>query len=470
MTIPRPRFIVQLVFRNSRHILAVIMLSYPVILAGAAKGEGLPAFPGAEGFGANTVHGRGGKILYVTNLNDSGAGSFRSAIETEGPRIILFKVGGRIPLKKPLSISHPFCMIAGQTAPGDGICLSEDYISVATHDVVVRFIRSRPGDRKGGHSPGNRDGFGVATKSRPPFNIVFDHCSTSWAIDENIQTWYPCHDITVQWCISAEALDRSLHPKGRHSKGFLVGDHTHNLSIHHNLFAHNDRRNPLLKADSSADIVNNVVYNWGGAAVHLSNHEKTNKPIFANLIGNYFKKGPNSKSKELYIPENIPKTSKLFLKGNIGPSRPSADSDEWAIANREEGYRASASQSTYTVKAWPAEDAFKKVLAGAGARLPNLDVVDQRVIKDVIQGAGQVIDRVDQTPGFPEYKSAAGPGDTDADGMPDVWEKEKGLNPVDPSDGSRDRNGDGYTNVEEYLNSLVDPALFGVADPGGKKD
>lgn len=176
----------------------------------------LLSFPCAEGFGAKSTGGRGGKLIYVTNTNDAGNGSLRAACEASGARIVVFKVSGLISLKSRINISNPFITIAGQTAPGDGICLRGGQLSVNTHDVIIRYIRSRAGDNSdydSGINPDNRDCFEIQNESSPPYNVIFDHCSATWGIDETMSTWYPCKDITIQWCLIGEALHNSLHTK-----------------------------------------------------------------------------------------------------------------------------------------------------------------------------------------------------------------------------------------------------------------
>lgn len=420
---------------------------------------GLPAFPGAEGFGSSTTHGRGGKVLFVTNLKDEGPGSLREAAQaTEGRRIVVFRVSGTIHLKSPLTVKYPYCMIAGQTAPGDGICLTGAPLRITTHDIVVRYLRSRPGDDPDDYHPEDRDGFTVTNSETPPYNIVLDHLSASWAIDENMSTWNRCHDITFQWCIISEGLVDSLHPKGPHSKGLLIGDHSHNISIHHNLFAHNGWRNPLLKADTKTDIVNNVIYNWGGGAVQLSNFEQTNLPIFTNIVANYFKTAIAGDEDfwEVNIKPDVPVESALYLRGNIAPHRPDDQGDEWSIVKPgyKQGYRTERPMNAEPITTNPALKAYSMVLEGAGAVLPKRDAVDSRIVRNVIDGSGTLIDKVSETPGFPLYNKQQPPVDSDHDGMSDSWEKLHNCT-VGKDDSGGDSDQDGYTNIEEYINSIV---------------
>ena len=244
----------------------------------------IPAFPGAEGFGSFTPGGRGGKIIEVTNLNPTGKGSFRSACEASGPRIIIFRTGGTISLIKNIRIKNPYVTIAGQTAPGDGICIKGAAIIIETHDVILRGLRIRIGDDISGPNPENRDGIGIENKNNPPYNIIIDHCSISWAVDENVSVWYATHDITFQWCIISEALNKSIHPKGSHSMGMLFGapegsvNRPKNISIHHNLFAHNQDRNPKIAGANFCEIINNVIYNFNeksAECIFLINSEQS---------------------------------------------------------------------------------------------------------------------------------------------------------------------------------------------------
>ncbi len=422
----------------------------------------LSAFPGAEGFGSNTIHGRGGIVIEVTNLNDSGAGSLREAVNTEDPRIIVFRVGGIISLKDCLTISKPFCMIAGQTATGDGICLKNAPLSVITHDVVIRFLRSRPGDGLDGTEPDSRDAFQIYTKDEEVYNVIFDHCSASWGIDENLDSWGGCdssskevHDVTYQWCISSESLNDSRF--GIEGKGFLIGDKTHRISIHHCLFAQNQARSPLFKANTYSDFVNNVIYNWGPECTYFSNDEKTDLPIFTNIVCNYYKKIGGYEA--VGFTTEMPVGSKIYLHGNICPTRLDDTQDQWAIADISEPilFKSNIPNDADTVTTWVAESAYVKVLKNVGATLPKRDTIDKRIISDVINGTGEIISSQEDVGGWPAYNSGVASVDNDHDGMPDNWEIANGLNPNNKSDAvGTELNSDGYTNIEVYLNGLVD--------------
>jgi len=427
-----------------------IVFALTTLAGGQTVRRQIPAFPGAEGFGAMTPGGRGGKVLAVTNLNDKGPGSLRAAVEARGPRIVVFRVAGTIALQKPLRITEPYLTIAGQSAPGGGIALKNNALEItdATHDVVIRYLRVRPGLGGGGEP----DGILVHGGERGPArNVILDHCSVTWAIDENMDTWGGVEDCTIQWCILAEGSMEGHH-KGVHSMGLLCGprDKTQRLSIHHNLFAHNNQRNPRLQG-GRYEFVNNVVYDWGSIAGGLTSAPR------ANFIGNFYRSGPSSRRNGFEIETDGP--CPLYLEGNIGPHRPDAILDDWAIV-RTKGKP--ADQSARRDKPWPpapvpvtvekAADALERVLNEAGATLPKRDAVDARIIGEVRSGTGGLGIRSD----YPVLDEGVALNDSDGDGMPDEWEKRFGLDPLDPSDGPRDADGDGYTNVEEFLNA-TDP-------------
>ena len=453
--------------------LSIVMLFLSWLGINAAWAQ-LPAFPGAEGFGATTTHGRGGKIIEVTNLNDSGTGSFRAAVEASGKRIIVFRVGGIVQLNSTLILANPFCMIAGQTAPGDGICIKGAGLTIATHDVVVRYLRFRPGDGPG-EDPENRDGLQVFPYGINPeaYNIVIDHCSISWGIDENVSFYgaldpsagYEVRDITIQWSIISEGLEESLHPKGGHSKGLLVAGGAHNISMHHCLLAHNVERNPLFKTGTNADLVNNVLYNAPGGIgfVDEDNGAKHPNPSSLNLVGNIAIEGPNTQGDGYILKvdgQYLKQKAKFYLEGNISKNRNNNSQDEWAgvdlFNTQEKKFR--ANQPALTAPAVTTSNAFEaydNVLAQAGATVPTRDAVDTRVVSEVESRTGSFIDSPAQVGGYPAYSPGTAPADTDQDGMSDAWEVANGLNKNDASDRNGDANGNGYTNVEEYLNELV---------------
>jgi pectate lyase len=420
----------------------------------------LPAFPGAEGFGSRTPGGRGGRVIEVTNLNASGPGSFLAACEASGPRIVVFRTGGIIKSDRAINIQNPFITIAGQTAPGDGICIQGAGINIATHDVIMRGIRVRVGDDPNGPDPENRDAIAIANRSSPPYNIIIDHCSASWAIDETIQLWYPCRDITVQWCIISESLHKSLHPKGAHGTGIIIGDYAKNISVHHNLLAHNNGRNPLMKQGTESEFINNIVYNWGTwEASMINNYENHNTTSQANIIGNYYKLGPNNSNKKpvtIGTPRNLREGTKIYVKGNIGPGRMNEGMDELALVSGDHKWLVNEPALPLSdVSISNAHTAFEEVLRYAGAIVPKQDAVDNRIKQNVMEGTGRIIDSQNEVGGWPVYRSGKAPVDTDRDGMPDEWEIAHGLDPKNPNDGNLTTlSPEGYTNIEVYINGL----------------
>jgi pectate lyase len=422
--------------------------------------QSIPAFPGAEGFGTKTPGGRGGKVYLVTNLNDSGPGSLREGCEASGPRTVIFRTGGTIDLKDSITITSPFLTIAGQTAPGGGIAIKctaeESVIKVQTHDVIIRYLRIRKGPG------GGQDNLTLSTTA---YNVVVDHCSISWGTDENINTYRDVHDVTFSWNIIAEPLHCSTHPEGCHGKNGAMGKYeTGSQSFHHNLLmsAH-DRSLKVNQAYGFAEYVNNVHYN---------NYDTTNfngeyigadprgKSVGVNFIGNYYERGPNSTYQGKTLPEaRIGKGStnvfKLFAKGNIGPSRPSDTQPEWDIVSSSSaGHQVSTPFATPGITATSAAVAYEQVLNGAGATLPLRDAVDTRLVWEVRNKKGQWLDNPSQVGGYPVLAQGTVPADSDSDGMPDAWETARGLNP-NSNDSAADRNGDGYTNLEEYINGLT---------------
>lgn len=430
------------------------------LLGGSDPKEMIAAFPGAEGFGSKTPGGRGGKVLLVTNLNDSGPGSFRAACETSRPRIVIFRVGGLITLKSPLVISEPYITIAGQTAPGDGICLRNDNFRIVTHDVIVRFLRCRLGDLTRLES----DTISISHGSR---NVILDHCSASWSIDETLSPSGDVDNITVQWCLIAESLLKSYHHKGEHGYGSLLRS-TGRVSLHHNLWAHHTERNPRLGDNffkppfPTFDVRNNVMYNYGRICTGL-----TDGTIKVNYAANYIKPGPSSKpgAAPITLSKDAGEGTQYYLEGNIVEGRPELGADPSRFFNilERDGKKAvnivSAPFPVEPVETTSAAKAYQAVLEGVGAVVPVRDAVDQRIVNDVKNGTGKLINSQDEVGGWPAYKGGQAPRDADKDGMPDDWETARKLNPNDSSDGpARSEKGAGYTNVEIYLNELASKA------------
>ena len=323
--------------------------------AGASE-SGLAVFPGAEGFGTRTRAGRGAKVVAVTSLADSGPGTLRDALEDRAPKTIVFRVGGIIELKSHLFIRHPFVTIAGQTAPGDGVVLKDFGLVITTNDVLVQSLRVRPGNH-GDVRPEHNDAIAIlgrngdATGAR---NVVLDHLSVSGGEDELVSTWFAPTDITVSWSIVSEALGKSRHDKGTHSAGLLVGDRSNRVSVHHNLLAHNDFRNPLVISGGTHDVVNNVVYDWGALPTELVDDAQTS----LNVVGNYYRSGPSTRTPHtIFInPNGKNAPARLFAQGNV---RHGVDGDPgWAMV--QAGWRGSGAPDRYraterfATARWPA--------------------------------------------------------------------------------------------------------------------
>ncbi|MFO7658186.1 MAG: polysaccharide lyase [Bacteroidales bacterium] len=452
----------------------------------------IPAFPGAEGGGMYSFGGRGGKVLVVTNLNDSGPGSFRQACEQGGARIIVFNVSGIIWLKSPVSIRAPYVTIAGQTAPGDGICIAGESVWIDTHDVVIRHMRFR----RGATDVGRRDD---ALGGNWIGNIIIDHISGSWGLDETISGYrhnyvtkdgeklkLPTVNITIQNSIISETLDTYNHAFGSTIGGL-------NTLFARNLWACNISRNPSIGMYGDFNLVNNVLFNWWNRSVDGGDHES-----LYNIINNYLKPGPITPKDEpiayrFLKPESkrgseVPVFGKGYVNGNIAEGYPEVSRDNWKGGVQGIGdeyikdFRVDKPMEMPHATIMPAEKAYKFVLANAGATLPKRDAVDIRIVEQVSTGVIQykeagivagvgseyikrrlpedsykkgIITHVSQVGGYPEYKGTPYQ-DTDGDGMPDSWEKKYGLDPMNASDANSDLNGDGYTNIEKYING-IDP-------------
>jgi len=418
--------------------------------------KAIPAFPGAEGFGMWTVGGRGGSVYVVTNLNDSGPGSLREAVQASGPRIVVFAVSGTIHLKSRLEITNPYITIAGQTAPGDGITIADYDVVIRADEVILRYLRFRLGDR-------TRQEVDTLYIDRAR-NVIVDHVSTSWSVDETLSV-SASDNVTVQWCFITESLNRSVHSKGAHGYGSLVrGEYGSKYSFHHNLWAHHSGRMPrpgnytdhsLDKQGALMDFRNNVFYNWG-RGYSGSNHD-TNSITMYNFINNYYKRGPNSTGNFAFR-EECP-YAKAYFSGNMMNGVEPAD--PWSLVdarlNRgvyENEYKQSEPFPAGFIRTEPADVAYERVLNEAG--MHPRDEVDRRIVDEVINGRGRIINSQDEVGGWPELRSEAPPADSDGDGIPDWWCVKYGFDPVMGLDPSGDLDGDGYTNIEEYLNG-TDP-------------
>ena len=472
----------------------------------------IPAFPGAEGGGMFSFGGRGGKVITVTNLNDRGPGSFREACETGGARIIVFNVSGIIRLESPIIVRAPYVTIAGQTAPGDGVCIAGESFWVDTHDVVIRHMRFRRGETHVWHRD---DSFG----GNPVGNIMIDHCSCTWGLDENISFYRHMYDpsegqyeapmqklptvnVTIQNTISAKALDTYNHAFG----STLGGE---NCSFMRNLWASNGGRNPSVGWNGVFNFVNNVIFNWVHRTVDGGDHT-----AMFNMINNYYKPGPATPKESpvghrILKPEsgrsklNYKQYGRVYADGNVVEGFPEISTDNWnggiQIESQPdtEGYtdmmRAMRPFEMPYIRLMTAPAAYNYVLDNVGATIPCRDAVDEIIVNEVRTGqiyipknvpknangdlwglapesqakdgtfryrrlgndsykVGIITD-IRQMGGYPEYTGERYL-DSDRDGMPDQWELDNGLNPYDPTDANGDCTGDGYTNIEKYINGI----------------
>lgn len=426
----------------------------------------VPAFPGAEGFGAMTTGGRGGSVIEVTNLNDHGTGSLRSAIQASGTRTVVFRVSGTIALESELRIQNDNITIAGQTAPGDGICLRNHSLTVDASNVIIRFIRCRLGDQDGAQSD--------AMWGREEENIIIDHCSMSWSVDE-AGSFYDNKNFTLQYCILSESLYRSIHDKGDHGYGGIWGGQ--GVTFHHNLLAHHTSRNPRFCGSrytgqpelELVDHRNNVIYNWGFNSCYggeAGNH---------NMVANYYKYGPatsvSTRDRIIDPDSNENGYGTYYIADNVTHGYPATTEDNWrgvdgVSSDTREEIRLDEPLEAPALTPHTAYEAFEHVVAQAGAILPKRDAIDSRIVHETVTGTVTydgaygdmlgIIDSQETVGGWPALESADAPADTDRDGMPDAWEDDMGLNRDDPADRNGDLDGDGYTNLEEYLNELVD--------------
>ena len=431
------------------------------------------AFPGAEGYGKYTQGGRGGAVFQVTNLNDSGEGSLREAVEAEEPRTVIFRISGTIELESDLRIENPNITIAGQTAPGDGITLKDYPLIIDANEVIVRFIRIRLGDQS--------DTDADAISSRYTKNIILDHVSASWSIDETISV-YHADSVTIQWSIISESLYKSHHDKGTHGYGAIWGSNY--STYHHNLIAHHSSRNPRFASGAGYnDFRNNVIYNWGFNSVYGGEQQQQGNPDFdfttVNMIANYYKPGPAT-TREVWDRIVSPSArgegdeGRWYVAENFVVGEPAVTKNNWLGVDGDEFARLYEPWPSMPTSQQTAKEAYFSVLEHAGASVPNRDAVDTRVIDEVRNGYATyeggsykqehslvdpskksgIIDSQEDVGGWPELESTPAPADSDRDGLPDEWEKSKGLDPEDASDRNKLAS-DGYTMLEKYLNSLV---------------
>ena len=463
----------------------------------------LPAFPGAEGFGRYTTGGRGGAVYHVTNLNDSGEGSFRDACGKSGARTIVFDVSGTIYLKSELKLNRGDVTIAGQTAPGDGICIADYPFVISANNVIIRYLRFRLGNRNVAYHEG--DGLGGMDKQ----NIIVDHCSVSWSVDECLSV-YGSKNITVQWCLVSQSLVNSGHSKGAHGYGGNWGGS--GASYHHNLLAHHVSRTPRLgprpgtQTDERMDMRNNVIYNWAGEGCYGG------EGMNVNIVNNYYQPGPGTATRSTKIQQRIASIGirttsythhdtsspnqwdkmwhvwgKFFVDGNVNTKFDEVTNDNWTYGiynqidnNKVDGtYNDQVKQEMHLDSPIPfvittthtAEKAYEKVLLYAGASL-HRDALDELIVSDTRSGVASVTgsnnasgyinsqnDLLSFITGadspWPTLTNTEVQTDTDGDGMPDTWEDANGLDKNNPDDHNLITEA-GYTQLENYLNALVD--------------
>lgn len=411
----------------------------------AVKNNKLLAFEGAQGFGAYTQGGRGGEIVKVTNLNESGKGSLRWALEDlDHPRIVVFEVGGTITLRDQIMINGDVT-VAGQTAPG-GITVTGGRLRVVESEVIIRGLKVRPGDDKNGDDPDNRDGISIGWGDREIKNVIIDSNSITWSVDEALTTWGNNSNITMSNNIVGEALRDSLHSKGEHGMGLLVGEGSSQVSIIGNLLAHNMFRNALVK-DGSQDVefINNVVYNYGNKGFTAKGNST------AHVINNVFIAGKDSTSNAPI--EFVGRNAKAayYAANNVGET----------TGPREQNSLVFKPATTEFLKTG---DVLKSVLANVGADAGGRDKIDERIIDTVIDRNGKIIDSQKEVGGFLSAQKVNGLKDSDGDGIPDVYEAKIGSN-ANVSDAQKDSDGDGYANIDDYINGLLDG--FGSGAKGG---
>ncbi|MDA3882083.1 MAG: pectinesterase family protein [Bacteroidales bacterium] len=458
--------------KNTRKNHLFIIIAFLLFGISSIRAQQL-AFPTADGFGKYTTGGRGGKLYIVTNLNNSGSGSLREAVEASGNRVVVFAVSGVIQLQSQLKFTNDNLTIFGQTAPGDGICIANYTFQVAGNNLIVRYMRFRPGS----YQIGEYD----ASWGRNNSDIIFDHCSFSWGNDEQA-SFYDNENFTMQYCIISESFYASTHPKGNHGYGGIWGGM--GASFHHNLIANHTSRTPrfcgaryhLTTASTElVDFRNNVIFNWGFNSAYggeAGNH---------NMVNNYYKPGPATSTGDrqyrIVNPSDVKADgnpiSKWYINGNYMAGNTTVTSDNWnGGVQQDDGSISQSELRLYSPLSAPinatesATDAYNTVLNNAGASLQR-DAVDIRAVNAATTGVTNyggvyganlgIVDNENQVGGFPTYNTYNIITDTDNDGMADSWELLNGLN-VGAKDDAGDIDGDGYTNIEEYANSLLTPA------------
>lgn len=476
--------------KNKKHQLSVLTAVLIATLISCGKKSGNPAeeipeepgvetetpkiiaFPGAEGYGKYATGGRGGKVVAVTNLENAGEGSLRWALSQypEDPITVIFRVGGTIELTSDLKISRNNVTIAGQTAPGGGICLKGRSFGInGGKNIIIRYIRSRPGYR------GDDSAFSLSVENSE--NIIIDHCSLSWA-NEETGSYYDIDNVTVQWCIFSEGLYDAGHSKGNRGYGPVMGGK--NASYHHNLITNQWSRSPRFSGSVSNDLHalidfrNNVIYNWGKntGAIYGAEVRLLNGSARVNYVNNYLKPGPATRQKLFVRPSyGAVGAGRFYVTGNIMEGDEKITADNWLGVTVEEevpeAFRAAVKSNTvFPIKeALPvrsAEEAYAEVLEKVGATIPQRDAVDTRIISETRTGTATgmgsfgragIIDDPAAVGGWPNLAVGTPPVDTDKDGIPDSWEDANGLNKNNADDGNK-LHESGYTMLEMYLNGI----------------
>ena len=433
-------------------VLAALALA--AVAGPAVSSAAIPVVPGLVGYGTTTPAGRGGTVYRVTTLAESGAGSLKACIDQKGPRVCVFEVSGTIKLSDHLRVRNPYLTIAGQTAPSPGIMLRGASLIIKTSDVLVQHIRIRPGDDPSGPNPDNRDALRIEGDSGAPIvkNVVIDHCSFSWSIDEMASAWQNWDNITLSNNIFSEPLNDSLHPKGPHGYGILMGPVDGHYTMSSNLLAHMVERNPLTNA-THAVIVNNVIYNWKNMAVDLQSQSR--KPTNNTIIGNVFIKGADYKSNspvELRADSTngVPSGTKVYLEDNKAVE---ATNDPWSVASAMFGTLTLSNYKANTPPSWPSgmtrlptsgDVTLNQVLKYSGARPADRDAVDKRVVNDVRNGTGRIINCVSDD-GSARCKLNGG-------GWPSMANNKRTLTlPSNPDAVTSS----GYTNLELWLQRMA---------------
>jgi hypothetical protein len=431
------------------------------LLAAATVASGVASFnagavsviPGAKTSGISTPAGRGGTVHRVTNLNADGAGSLKACVDGSGPRVCVFEVSGTIPLTDDLTLRNPNITIAGQTAPSPGITLRNAGILVKTSNVLIQHIRVRPGDAAGGEPPINRDGLKISgpPDATPISNIVIDHCTFTWSIDEVASAWQNWNNISLINNIFAEPLHDSIHPEGRHGFGVLLGPVDGNVTLAGNLLASMQSRLPMTAATHAA-IVNNVIYNWGNTATDLQSHGEVTQ---SSVVGNVYVRGPDTSSGNAPIGLRADATTlrsgaKVFLADNQAAE--STANDAWSAAGSIYGSLTLANFKSTSPVSWPAgmttlptsDNVLKNyVLKYAGARPADRDSVDTRIVEGVRNGTNRIINCV--------ASNGTARCERNGGGYPTLAQNSRALTlPADPNTVTAS----GYTNLELWLHDM----------------